>query len=65
VLLREWMDQKNVDVLALAGALGVSPHTVKKWLRCGQKDGRTPRPVMQSKIREYTGGEVMPNDWVA
>lgn len=65
VLLRAWMEQKNIDVLEASKAFGVSPHTVKKWLRCGQKDGRTPRPAMQSKIREITAGAVMPNDWVA
>ena len=64
--LREWMEKTNTDVLKFAGLTGTSPHTVKKWLLCGQpqKDGRTPRPAMQAKIREITGGDVMPNDWV-
>jgi len=59
------MHQKSFDILAIAKKLEVSPHTVKKWLRCGQKDGRTPRPAMQARIREFTDGAVQPNDWVS
>ena len=62
--LRQWMDNKNVDVLQAAEKFGVSIHTVKKWLRLGQKDCRVPRPAMQKKIKELTSGDVMPNDWV-
>jgi len=63
--LREWMDETNTDVLKVAELTGSSVHTVKKWLKCFEKDGRTPRPAMQAKIRTVTNGKVMPNDWVA
>jgi hypothetical protein len=65
VILRQWMDQKSFGILQISKELKVSPHTVKKWLRCGQKDGRTPRPAMQARIREFTQGAVQPNDWVS
>jgi transposase len=58
------MEKNNTDVLQAAEKFGVSVHTVKKWLRLGQKDCRVPRPAMQAKIREMTDGDVMPNDWV-
>src|SRR5258708_5806224 len=63
--LREWMDKTNTDVLKFAELTGSSVHTVKKWLKNREKDGRTPRPAMQTKIRNVTKGDVMPNDWVA
>lgn len=63
--LREWMDKTNTDVLKFAELTNSSVHSVKKWLKFDMKDGRTPRPKMQAKIREITGGDVMPNDWVA
>ncbi len=63
--LREWMDKTNTDVLKFAELTGSSVHTVKKWLKNREKDGRTPRPAMQAKIRNVTKGDVMPNDWVA
>lgn len=62
--LRDWMIAKNVSVLEAAQMFGASIHTVKKWLKYDQKDGRIPRPKAQAKIREKTNGEVMPNDWV-
>jgi transposase len=64
VRLREWMDKTNTSILQVAERTGSSVHTVKKWLKCFEKDGRTPRPAMQAKIRDMSGGDVMPNDWV-
>lgn len=62
--LREWMESENKSVEWLAEAVDASVHTVKKWLKFDQKDGRTPRPKMQAKIRDVTSFKVMPNDWV-
>lgn len=59
------MDKTNTDILKVAELTGCSIHSVKKWLKFDMKDGRIPRPAMQAKIRDLTGGDVMPNDWVA
>ena len=46
---------------AFAAAAGVSFQTLYRYL-----DGsRTPRPKMQRRIAELTGGDVQPNDWVS
>lgn len=58
--LREYMEKKNLDIMALAETFGVSIYAVKKWLR----HERIPRPRMQAKIKLMTGGFVDGNDWV-
>jgi transcriptional regulator with XRE-family HTH domain len=60
MVLREWMDKLNIDIIEVADTFDVSIHAVKKWLR-GE---RIPRPSIQRKIKKATKGAVTPSDWI-
>ena len=59
--LEEFMRANGLDDDAMAEKLkGCTAHAVKKW----RYRERTPRPAMQRRIAEVTGGEVTANDFV-
>jgi hypothetical protein len=54
------MKRTDIDVYEAARAFGVSTFAIKKWL----KGERTPRPKMQTKIKNITKGFVSGDDWM-
>ncbi len=57
--LKEWLAKENKRVVDMANDLGIVHCMVRVWA-----NGTTiPNREYMEKIREYTHGEVMPNDF--
>jgi DNA-binding transcriptional regulator YiaG len=57
--LKTYLSDKEMSVADFAKSIGHSEAAVKKWLR-GE---RIPRREALAKIREITGGSVLPADF--
>lgn len=57
--LAEYLDRNDLTNTAFARLVGVQPAAVSKWLR-----GKRPDWPQLLRIRDATGGQVTPNDFL-
>lgn len=58
--LANWLKTNRIPAHIFAQRLGVSTGAVHKWTQ-GQ---RIPRPHMMARIKYFTNGSVMADDWL-
>ena len=54
-----YRDSRNMTQADFAAGLSVAQSTVARW-----EAGSMPSRDMLARIADYTGGAVMPNDWI-
>lgn len=63
--LEEWLKRENITETDFARSLGVDPSTITRLIPGpDKKEFRRPGWALMASIRNQTGGDVTPNDWL-